>query len=553
MAVTIKGFSADWSVPAGAQEKLRALFSTKMPQAINTKDLGAHGANTVDNAAFLSAMTTALLGRRVSPNNLATDPLGTYTIELPAGDFRITDLQGLMGAEGTGVKVRGLRFKGAGSDLTQVIFDPATAGPLIYNQFWQNVGFEGITFSTTVAGSTFMHSVATAGSAVQDYTFTDVAWYGPWKYVFNLEGTNNNCEFKFYHCKTSRMVDDGAWMYSGSNGSDQFLNYWFYACKHQSTGAPLIDMAKGGHVHIFGLDASDWGPNLTAPKYLINLRGATHSYGTQFLTARGLRVEPKNNNCGLLYSQWSDGNVDIQVDWSSQVGLYQYGDIVSIDTGNTPGAIYNIHDSYLAGGVKVAYQTSSFQNQQSINFENCTWKHRMSPSEVVSYVDPATGNKVRPAVRFNNCRGADHQNPFSTNGASVWDATVGFNRGPLVKTQSRRTVMVRANRGTLQDSDGTMKVNLPVGAMITGMSAVAPPNASGDTDGGTWTVATSETTPTTVATVTLTGAMNTGYDQRTALPVPFHCNTRERATITVKATGVGFPQEDAFLTVEGYW
>lgn len=534
---------------------LAARYATKMPKALNMRDLGAHGNNTVDNAAFKTAMTMARDGRRTSPNGLASDPLGTYTIELPSGDFRITDIQGLIGAEGTTVKTRGLRFRGAGSDLTQIIFDPATAGELCYNRYWQNIKFEGITFSTTVAGSTFMHSWAVNGSAPQEYTFTDVKWNGPWKYVFNLQGSNNNCEFRFFGCMSTGMVDDGAFLYvGGTDTSDQFLNYWFYGFKHWSTGAALVDMARGGHVHLFGVDASAWGVNLTAPRYLLNLRGSNHAHGVQALTARALRVEAKNANAGLLYSEWAEGNVDIQCDWSSQIGYYTYGDIIKIDTTNVNGPIYNFHDSNLAGGVSVKYGVNAWQKQHSITFNDCVWNQRVSQSEVVNYDDTAAGgNVVRPAVTFKNVRFAGYNDARGAGGATVTDATIGHNRGALVKTGGRRSITVRNIRGTIQDSDTALKLNLPVGAMITTVRAVAPPNASGDTDGGSWTFSTTETTPTVIATATVTGAMNAGYHGVSELPVPFHCTTRERATITVKSAGVGFPQLDAFLTIEGYW
>lgn len=527
----------------------------KPPSVVDIREHGANGANTVDNAAFLAAMTAAKNGARTAPDGLASDPLGTVTIEIPAGDYRITDLQGLIGKEATATKTRGLRIRGAGSDLTQIIFAPATAGELCYNRYWQNIKFEGITFSTTVAGSTFMNSNAISGSAPQEYTFQDIKWNGPWKYGFNLVGTNNNCEFRFNDCMTTGMVDDGAFLFVGpTDTSDQFVNYWFKDFKHWSTNAPMIDMARGGHVHIKNVDASAWGTTLTAPKKLFNLRGNSHGNGVMQFTADMVRVEPKNAFAGLLYSEWPEGNVSIRTDWSSQVGTYTYGDIIEIVLGNTSGPIYNFYDSYLAGGVKVQYSSAAYVSQPSINFNNCTWRQKLTPSEVVTYDESAAGgNRTRPAVRFNNCRSYGNQNPRVAAGASVWDATVGYSRGPLVKSLEKRSVMVQGIYGSLADGDGTFTVNLPVGALITGLRAVSPIMTNGDTDGGTWNLRTTDATPVTIASATVSTNMGQGYSVNTELPVPFLCDTRTRATVTLSATGVSQSRYEAFVVLEGYW
>lgn len=482
-----------------------------------------------DGAGITEAMSAAYRNRAWAPQGLASDPLGSTTIRLPAGTYWVRDIRGLMGAEGTASKVRGLRFQGAGSDLTHVIFDPPAPGALAFNQYWQNIHMEGITFSVTRPDCTFMHTVANTGSAVQEYTFTDVKWSGPWKYGFNLQGGNNNSEYRFFGCGTTQMQADGAFLYVGTdNTSDQFLNYWFYGFKHWSTSASLIDAARGGHFHFYGVDVSAWGGDLTAPRYLFNLRGKSHSAGVQTFTANGLRVEAKNGYAGLLNSEWGDGNVSIQCDWSSQTFKYVYGDIINIDLSNVSGPTYNFHDSNLAGGVRVQWASATWVTQPAIRFRDCVWRQRLTPSEVVKYVVPADNYAAfTPPVEFVGCRG-EEQNA-ARGGASVWDATVGHATASLVQPAQPRVLTVRGVRGAPAGAE-TTRVHLPVGAIITGL---APINST-----GTWVAETS--TGEHAATTYEPGA-------------PFHCDTRGKATITIRETTGAPMQRGGFLTLAGYW
>ena len=449
------------------------------------------------------------------------DSTGTRTIQLPPGDVTITEAFGLLGHEGMGQKVSSLRFVGAGKDQTRVIFDPADPADMVMarNDYWLGLWFEGITFVTKRAGATFMQSHTTHNA--QAYTFTDVQWSGPWRHVFDLQGDNNNSEFLFIGCGTTHMQKGGAFLHIGAeNTSDQFLNYWFYGFKHWSTSAALIDAAKGGHFHLFGVDASDWGRDLTEPGHLINLRGHTHGQGVLTMTATGLRVEAKNPLAGLIHSEWPFGNVTIQADWSSQTPFYKFGTIISIDVENTPGAVYDFHDSNLAGGVRIKYGGNAWENQHNIRFTRCEWRQRLTPSEVVSYVDPPA-NPIRPAVTFDGCRG-DAQNPFSERGASVWDATVSHDAGALVKAGGPRTLTLRGIRGSITDTP--LKVHLPTGAILTGLAPVA--------SAGEWAAETSTGEPVTF---------------------PYRCGTREQATILVRETTGADTQPGGSLALTGHW
>lgn len=99
-----------------------------------------------------------------------------------------------------------------------------------------NVHFEGITFVALTPGCTFFHSDSgnsTSLHVAQGFLFSDIHWVGPWKYITNLTGGDNNSEWKFYHCSIISMDNNGVFLYTapdafssgGTQTSDQFLNF----------------------------------------------------------------------------------------------------------------------------------------------------------------------------------------------------------------------------------------------------------------------------------------------------------------------------------------
>jgi hypothetical protein len=528
-------------------------YTAKRPGYINVGDLGVQATDEHMDAQFLAVMQAAKAGARALPPAISSDASGTRVIELGAGTYTFTELKALMGREGMTSKVNGIRFQGAGRGLTVVVFSPAETGALMFNDYWLNIAISGITFATLTAGSTFMQSYTT--HSAQQYTFTDVGWSGPWKYVFDLQGNDNNSEFTFYSCSTSKLANDGTFLYiGGTNTSDQFLNYWFYGFKHWSTSASIIDASRGGHFHFFGADVSDWGSALTAPRKLFNLRGFVHSQGVTHMHVNSLRVEAKSPHCGLLYSEWPSGNVSIQTDWSSQMPFQTYGNMVDINVEQNNGAIYNIHDSHLAGTINVTYGVNAYTKRHAISVRNTHWAQKLTPSEVVTYTQPAA-NKIDPHVDFIGCRG-DSSDPITTtaSGATAWDATVGATSGDLVKPVTKRQLLVHGINGGLSTPSGRVRFNLPVGALITGFRAFAPAGTSTEADGGSFSLSTTEATPTVVASLTLSTARSAGYNLSTELAVPYLCSARQKATLDVLATDI--TQTNALnhsIVVEGYW
>jgi hypothetical protein len=536
---------------SGLQSALDAA-SNGGSSALNILDYGAVGDGVTDcSAAFLAVMTAAKDGYHTMPYSLDTDPVGTVSIYIPAGDYLITTNHGLIGQENMTSKVANLRFFGEGNGISNIIFKPSSAGDCCYNDFWLNLQFQNIGFYAATAGCTFMHSSTTHNA--QRYQFLSCG-FSYFKYNFYLEGDNNNSEFAFINSHCYGMEDNGAWLkVPSATGSDQFLNYWFYGCTFWVTNAPLIDMEKGGHVKIYGMDVSGWGAGLSSKQYLFKLSGSNHASGVCSLDVHGLRVEAKNANAALLYSEWPQGNISFdQVDWSSQAWAYTYADIINIRYTNVGGATYRFANSNLAGGMNIAFAVNDWAHIHKIVVDSCQWLQKNSPSDVVTYDTSGASPNILPTppVEFVNCVG-EQENIFGTNGAAVWDCIIGY-RGQLLQSLPPRAVSVRGIYGTLSGAD-TAKIILPVGATITAIEAVSPAGAVSEGDGGSWTVATTEGVPTTIGTVTVSGAMSAGFAISTVLTVPFLCSTVAKATVTVKATNVSQSNADALVIIKGYW
>lgn len=527
--------------------------TTSRPTITDIRDKGAinwQGGGTNNGPAFLAAMTEAKAAKRTMPFSLSSDAVGTYTIYVPPGDWVITDIGGLVGQENMTSKVSSILFQGAGMGVSNIIFKPGTAGSLIQNDYWLNMQFRDLGLYSATPGSTFFDSNTTHNA--QRFQFISCTFRG-WKYAVNLRGNNNNSEMAFINCHSSHIESGGAFFYIGaSDTSDQFLNYWFYGCTHWITDAPFIDAAMGGHFHIYGLDASAWGSGLTSTQYLFNLRGPSHAQGVCNFTADGVRVEAKNAQAGLLYSEWPQGNVNIQVDWSSQTPTYTYGDIIHIKYTNVGGATYVFRDSTLAGGVKVSYSINDWEHRHGVTFRDTRWLQKTSPSDVVTYDASGAGpnDKPQPPVRFENCRGALANSVTGAAGGVAWDATIGY-RGDLLQALTPRVLSVRGVHGT--PSSGTLTVTLPQGALITDFEAISPAGAVSEANGGAWTLATTEGTPTTIATATVTEAMSAGYHVKVPLAVPFECNSSAKAKLTITPTDVGQNNSRALLLIKGYW
>jgi hypothetical protein len=168
-----------------------------------------------DTAAFIAAYNLAISNPLIEPGGSAFG--GYAVIALNGGIFYINQAYAMMPGitKGPTVKMSGLKFKGAGSSLTWIVYTPSTPGPLCYNRLIGNVQFEGITFFGNSTTSDFYQSSEQGGlSNIQYFNHSDCAWANNWQNITLVSGANNNSEWRWDRC----TVDAGAgtianWLY----------------------------------------------------------------------------------------------------------------------------------------------------------------------------------------------------------------------------------------------------------------------------------------------------------------------------------------------------
>lgn len=499
-----------------------------------------------DSQLFKAAMIRARDARTAIPGAAHIVTPSPKVIPLRPGIYTVREALALMGAEGLSAQTRGLHFQGAGSGVTTIVFSPSSAGVMCQSSWWQNVRFSGVTFAcaAAAAGSTFLRlDNATDANAGQDFHFHDVSWIGPWKYIVDPHGVNNASEMRFISCEAHGLQDDGAWLHIGdTDTSDQMLNFWFFGCKLWSTSASVVDIAKGGSVHIYGLDASDWGKSGTGT--LFRLRGSTHARGVTQFHAQGVRVENKSGTSKILYSDWDFGSISLQADMGSQAEVQTYGTMIEINAHNADHASVKIHDSVMAGKIKVATGEGAPGHAYNIVVEDSLWLQAKRPSDVVVH-DLGVMSELGAPVRFSRCRPEGYSDPMSPAGYSVWDDVV-IGRGQQGSVTHERLVRLVDVWGGLAQGP-TATVNLPRGSLVTGFWVLSPTGPQDDADGGTYTLAMADGTV--IATATIPGATSAGYSIGAALPVPFLCSTDAAATLKVSTTDIANVPRDALVLI----
>lgn len=157
-----------------------------------------------DTAAFIAAYNLAVSHPVIEPGGSAFG--GYAVIALNGGIFYLNQPYAMMPGltQGPALKMGGLKFVGAGSDLTWVVYTPSTPGPLCYDRLIGNVQFEGISFFGNSATSDFFQASEQGGvSNIQHFNFYDISWQGTWQNIHLATGANNNSENRWDRCTYS--------------------------------------------------------------------------------------------------------------------------------------------------------------------------------------------------------------------------------------------------------------------------------------------------------------------------------------------------------------
>lgn len=507
---------------------------------LNVKDYGAKGDGTTDDsAAFKTCIAIAESSRIASPFGMNINA-GSVKILVPAGQYLITQPDALMRSSYVQVGTMGLMIQGEGKGISQICFNPTTTGTyLLQNQdSWAHIIISNMSFYGASNKANFMHS--TASLAAQNFIFEHCNWHGTWNYIFLLEGDNINSEMSWFHCNFNGSFAKAVYAPAAS-GSDQFLNYNFFACQFETytggTGGDFLDFGKGGSINIWGGSFIHQGTS-TGTMFRLGKTNSNksspdvfHSNGTPRFLCQGARFEHHNTSSILLELNWGYGNVVFQSCDSTAVQPSSYSNVL-VDCSNatpilkfTACGLIGTHKFLVNGG-------SANQMNTNVTYESCFFASVNRAADQIVIDDNTFGGATggRPSVSFKKCRGTSQ----SASDAFNMEADDGY----LVANRTLTTekiAIVRNLAGKLPaNGDGTFTFTLPLNALILSVRFWAPAGAVSSTANAAYTIKTNEGTPTTIATLNSTNA-SLGFDTTYTTGLPFLCDTDLKRTLILQA------------------
>ncbi|CAG7656966.1 glycoside hydrolase family 55 protein [Paenibacillus allorhizosphaerae] len=501
--------------------------ASRLREWISVKDFGAAGDGvTDDSAAFISAIAYAESHIVTNPAPLANgSKLGRVRLFIPPGSYKITQPEALMRSSFTTSTV-GLQIVGAGQAITQILFQPATAGSYLLknNNAWLFATISDLEFHSNSTSNHFMYSYST-GQA-QSFVFERIRFRGSWGYTFHLEGTDTNSEFTWRDVDWAGTYVKGVYVPS-TGGSDQFLNYNFFACNFEVQEGDFLHFEKGGNINIWGGSYIHIGANGGT---FFKLLGSVHAYGVERFLCIGARMEHRNSNSKLVYCEWNAGIVSfINVDTSSSVPLRSATEIVAtFFSNNTKMPSIKFDNCRLLGKHEYTYSANTWQYPHNIVYENCEINQHTSPSDFIVYTANAGTTSVggTPTIHFSNTRGQGDPTRKS------WECDYGFHKSAF-GVSKRACISIKRSDGKFPyTASTTVNFTLPVNARIVCIWMESPAGAVTETNDATFTVQTTEATPTILAAVTTPNHAQGFYVKQDLF---FRCDTPERCTLQLVA------------------
>jgi hypothetical protein len=522
----------------GYLERLERPASSSM--MINVKNYGAVGDGTTDDtAAFKAVRDVVKAAYRTNPE-YAGAKITNIEVLIPAGDYLITEAQSLMD-DGFTTRTIGIKWVGAGYGATQIIYNPSVAGPLFYNNdALYEFGFENIWFQGKDAGSDLLYSNSAGGA--KSAKFVHCHFSGTWRYGVHLVGTNTNSEFSFDNCRW-----DGSWtafLYTPATGaSNQFLNYWFNNPVYWSNTSTMIDMRVGGHIKIVAGDFSGFDPD--AETYLFKLGSdANNGDGVNSFNMYGCRFELKNDDAKFMYCDWDYGDITlVGCDFSSQAyvrtNTAPMAKFVNI---NDHSPLIGFYNCQLIGVIDFTYYTNSWQKPSRVLFDNCEFREAATFDAAFTFTAGAgTNHGGKPVIRLRNCRCRN------ITGIAA-DADLNWQLNTAGAT-SKKVISMKQYGGTLPNATiPTVDAVLPLNAVILSIRLYVPAGDVSEADAATFSVQTTEGTPTVLFTKTIAD-FSAGVDENT--PMFYVLDTAEKAHIQLIANAnVATPSDLGYCLVE---
>lgn len=520
VTITINGSveAGLWQIFSGAGKVIGSIkVDCIYPQWWGAKGDGI----TDDTVAFIATIATAESAAVIAPDGLS-NKRGKIKIFIPAGSYLITSAEALMRSSYT-QGTYGMDIQGAGRGITGIVFHPTTPGYLMNNNnAWLGITVSDIEFICNDANSSFMRSYSTGSG--QNYVFDRCSWRGTWKYGVYLEGTNTNSEMTWYACKMT-----GTWtkyIYSPSaTGSDQFLNYNFFATDFEGVG-DFLHFDKGGNINVWG--GSYIHTNIAAGAFF-RLKGNSHAYGVQRFLCIGARFEHRFTTSMLVDCEWNDGTVAfINCDMGSQSPIPGAGTMVSAQFNSVNQKMPDIKfdNCVLMGQHRYIWGSNSFLSPHNVKYENCEVTNFNKPSDFIVF-SGSTNFGGRPVIKFRNCRGTSDLQTY------IWECDYNFN-GSMIGETSKKIISLRNVNGALPGaSDGTIQVFLPLNVIVTRVTLYSLAGGAPNSNAASFTVQSSEGTPTVLGTVSVAN-YQTGFNSNT--DNFFVCNSDAKRQIVLTTT-----------------
>ncbi len=515
--------------------------------AANVKDFGADPTGRKDSSdAFIRAIQWAENAAAANPAASEVDDdnrRGRARLYLPEGSYLIAKPEALM-RKSYKARTLGLTIQGAGRGVTQIVYRNKAKGQyLLYNDdAWMFLGISDIEFVSASADNNFMFSYSEGGA--QNYTFERCLWTGTWNEIFHLEGTNTNSEMTWYHCGFTGHVNKAVYV-PGKEGSDQFLNYNFFACQFEVSQGDYLVFERGGNINV-------WGGSLihrddTRGGTFFRLLNGSHSGGVQRFLCIGARFEHRNANSRLIECEWNDGTISfISCDMSSQAYRLKPGVNAVFRSVNQKMPSIKFQECALMGQHAYQYLNSSWKSPHNVVYEGCEFAQGEAAEDFIVYRDDDASNHGnaggQPLVVFRNCRSIG-----ATNETAFFDTDYGFRRNNRAQL-TKKLISIKGATGMFPARGGEEVFRLPSGSIILNvkfMCSVGAFTGSGSVD---YWLETSESVPTRIASIQAFSAVQ-GFRQST--DTFFECDSEARCRLKLRAgMGVNDPNPAAHCLIE---
>jgi|GEM_PF-1059301 len=532
------------AAPSGTAPSGTALSGTAWP-ALNVVDYGADPTGAKDSSdAFRRAMRDIARAVRANPAAAAVGDAnrrGRARLYVPEGCYVVAEPESLLSRDAAG-RALGLVIQGAGRGLTQIYYRNSRPGRyLMYNRdSWMGMTVADIEFVSDQPVNNFLYSYSEGGA--QNATFERCMWTGKWNDVFRLEGTNNNSEMTWYHCNFNGSFRTGVYV-PAAEGSDQFLNYNFFACQFEAAEGDYLVFEKGGNINVWGGSLIHYGEHKGGTFF--RLLGGSHAMGVQRFLCAGARFEHRNADSRLIECEWNDGTVTfLSCDMSSQAfRLEPFVNAVFRSINEKMPAVAFI-GCLLMGRHEYRYLVDSWRAQHQIVYENCEFAHALGADDFIVYTPESRDDQAggRPPVVFRHCRSL-------SGGAetSFFDSDYGARFGSRALL-TPKLLSVKDPRGSLPAAGEAETFRLPLGAVVLNVKFWCAPGAAHAEGAADYWIETDEPQPRRLASVFAARAAD-GFEADVNLI--FECDDPARTAFRLRAgPNTAYPNRAACCLIQ---